>query len=259
MIALERFAGKYIDFPNTEPRRRRQMARKITITSLRHGNATLPHGMPTDAPNSARRLSWKGRMQALARREQLGNPEFDLILVSQEIRTAETAMVVAGEGTNSAPVVMLYELFTPHTGLIHDSLERLYGALVHSPLRAYYRAENAQDVLNMKNFGEDGWDAIEDQIDLFSDDINIRNVLVVGHGMYGVAMVHAKSPRMAEVLMDIPQGECEGFTVTLINEESESGDSWPVESIVPLPPLASLPSSTPSPSPAPAPSPVPAT
>lgn len=194
-----------------------------TITFLRHGHSTAPEG----APDKTRRLSDKGREQAQKRREQLGNPTFDLIICSQVIRTAETALEVAG-ADNIAPAVMLYELFTPHSGSQHDALNRLFAKLGHKPLSAYY-ADNPADVKEMRKFGAEGWVAIIDEIENFG----AENTLVVGHGMYSACMAHASHPKKAECLMDLAQSECDGFVVAL--EEDEVG--YYVKSVTPLPKL----------------------
>jgi phosphohistidine phosphatase SixA len=53
------------------------------ITFLRHGNAEKVDGQP----DISRKLSDKGRQQAQERRAKLGDPEFDLVLVSPAPQT----------------------------------------------------------------------------------------------------------------------------------------------------------------------------
>lgn len=200
------------------------MARQITF--LWHGNA---HELYEGAPDKLRRLSRKGRDQARERREQLGNPKFDLIICSQVIRTTETALEVAGKD-NIAPVVMLYELFTPHSGPVHDALERLFQKLGHQSLSAYY-ADDPADVKQMRRFGRIGWEIIISKIANTVISNSDYRVLVVGHDICLACMVNSSYPdETSECLMDLIQGECDGFVVKL----DECDD---VVSISLLPPL----------------------
>lgn len=200
------------------------MARRITF--LRHGNSVAPEG----APDKARRLSDKGRQQAQKRREQLGNPEFDLIITSQVIRTTETALEVAGED-NTAPMVALYELFTPHCGPQHDALDRLFKKLGHKTLSAYF-ADDPSDVAQMKQFGSNSWQVIMAAISAKDEDWIVDDVLVLGHGMYSALMAHCASAEHGECLLNLTTGECDGFIVEMDDEDDEK-----IASITPLPPL----------------------
>ncbi len=195
------------------------------MTFLRHARAVPPYGR---IPDNMRRLSAKGIRQAEKRRDQLGNPIFDLILCPSSDREVNTARVVAGED-NTAPAVMLYELSTPYSGSICDSLHRLFHRLGHVPLAMYY-AHDPADVQEMKQFGASGWRRIMDWVTLK----RAANILVVSHGVYPVCMIASADPNKAACLMNLVQPECGGFVVELNIDEHGLTD---IISVTPLPPL----------------------
>ena len=185
----------------------------LQITLLRHGrpDKSLPnHRLHT--------LSEEGRRQALERRAKLGNPEFDLVLHSELIRTRETASIIAGlDKSPATDVVCIPELFYKDEDSLGQVVERMFAKLGHTTLQKYY--EEARE--EMRSLAETADRAIGTEIIRF----NAHNVLVVGHGMLlqsaCIARTGQDEPFMSRIL-----GECEGYRLTL-----QDGGTYSVEII----------------------------
>jgi len=173
----------------------------MQFTLIRHGKADA-----TASPDHrVRPLSEEGKAQATARREKLGNPQFDLVCHSILGRTRETAMIIA-EPQNGTPVVTVPGLFYEERDLRGEAVDRLFGKLGHAAPREYM-SEAEDEIISLAN---ETIDAIYQEI----AQTGAQNVLVVGHGILLQALARTLT-KLDEPFMSCICGECEGFVIRL--------------------------------------------
>mgnify|MGYP001586647535 FL=1 len=217
VIALEKYTGgtEYLSAnQKTINQEGGLMGIQRTLTCVRHGEAVVPKG----STDGIRHLSEKGRRQAAERRRSLEDPSYGLVIVSSQIRTMETALVVSGMENNRDAHYRIDEAPEIYTPLAHDNgsrtarktLEDMYRELAGQPLSTYLvQPEFQVHVLNQ--FGERAWSAVMNEI------VNreIPDTLVVGHDVYLQAMALAASPHRGQVVLDRTLDECGGFEMDL--------------------------------------------
>lgn len=190
------------------------MAIQRTVTCVRHGEALVPKGSRDDV----RHLSDKGRRQAVERRKSLDDPSYGLVIVSSQIRTMETALVVSGVEDNPGlhyRIVEVPEIYTPlaqdnGSRTARKTLEDMYRELAGQPLSTYLvQPEFQVHVLNQ--FGERAWSAVMNEIVNWE----VPDILVVGHDVFLQAMALAASPYRGQVVLDRTLDECGSFEMEL--------------------------------------------
>lgn len=178
----------------------------LRITFLRHGNADK-----NSADHRLHPLSEVGKKQAMARREALGLPNFDLVINSPLRRTKETAMIVAGLD-QSAATIAVPALFPEKDHMYAPAMDKAFEKLGHAPLRDYW-AIGAEKAITFCALEAQG------MIALIIDKTHSKNILIVGHGMLiqALCMMFAEcnEPFMTRVLK-----ECEGYRLTLADDGS---------------------------------------
>lgn len=173
----------------------------MQFTLIRHGKADA-----TASPDHrVRPLSEEGKAQAAARREKLGNPQFDLVCHSILGRTRETAMIIA-EPKSGTLVVAVSGLFYEERDLRGEAIDRLYSKLGAATPREYM-SEAEDEITSLAN---ETVNAIYDEI----AQTGALNVLVVGHGILIQALARALT-KLDEPFMSCVCGECEGFRIRL--------------------------------------------
>ncbi|MEK7551912.1 MAG: histidine phosphatase family protein [Patescibacteria group bacterium] len=181
----------------------------LRITFLRHGNT-----VKTAGDHRTHVLSDTGRAQAMARREQLGNPQFDLICHSGLARTEETARIVAGLAAEE-PTVEVDGLFYDAAFPGAQALDAAFKKLGYATLDAYYREGPGVSgpIATLACIAAERID------ELIESDAPTR-MLVVGHAVLLPASCLAFTEGADEVekriFLEANIGECEGFQINMI-------------------------------------------
>lgn len=118
---------------------------------LRHGNTERQSELQKilesyDYKNDIKRnLTAKGRQQARKRREQLGNPVFDLCVVSPPKRCKQTAGILLGDSKiKMIEVPTLYSTPKEETGKL---MWEVFRELLYAPLPTYLQSEIGEIII----------------------------------------------------------------------------------------------------------------
>lgn len=185
---------------------------QCSVTFVRHGNA-----VPLSAGGSdhERPLSERGRQQARERGGKIGDPSFDLVLLSPTRRTKETALYLR-ERENHVPrtELTLTELFTPKSE-DGEVLDDMFARLKYAPLDVY-RQEPPAKVGCLRRFGDTAWSAILKKI----EETGATSVLVVGHAVLlpqigWTACDENSDPDLLSSLLSLNMPECGAFRLEL--------------------------------------------
>jgi broad specificity phosphatase PhoE len=179
-----------------------------TLTCLRHSKTPSLEEGAND--KTSRHLTQEGIDIALRRREALGDPKFDFIIVSSAARTLETANVIAGTEKGAVPIVEIDELYPSG-----DDMDRAFTKLRYAPYGEYVEDKDGRCVMATgKRMASVAHEALAMQPDK-------QNILLVGHAVVLTAMVaemhNGVGNKLANVdeMMDYALNECEGYVLTL--------------------------------------------
>lgn len=92
-----------------------------------------------------RNLTAKGKQQARERREQLGNPAFDLCIVSPPERCRQTAGFLLGD--SEAEMIEVPSLYPAPRGETGKSMWGAFRELMYAPLSVYLQSEISEVIL----------------------------------------------------------------------------------------------------------------
>lgn len=182
-----------------------------TITFIRHGHTEWHED------DLQRVLSARGTEHAVECRVKLGNPSFDLMLVSRAIRTRQTGEIISGSQKIGAEEI--HSLLPPPD----PDLDALFNKLGYAPLRAYLDADNlgAQKLMYWAQVAASN---IRDKVIMRALGLESGrasgglSILVVGHAVVLPAVgfelcrtVTGDLPDECGEVMLLNLGECEGF------------------------------------------------
>lgn len=178
-----------------------------TFTLLRHGQTGKAER------DFDRRLTEEGVRQALARRESLGHPTFDLVIASPAKRAADTAAIAADDSI----IVILSELYASSDPADRATIEHLFDKLGYAPLREYHRA-GGEDAFN--RYAAAACEAIRKTTALCSYDKD-PHILVVGHAVLINSIAATLFGQDSDLILDANLGEVEGFRVMLNDKKAD--------------------------------------
>jgi phosphohistidine phosphatase SixA len=175
------------------------MARLLEMYFIRHGNT----GPAANDP--IRELTEKGIVQALARREALGNPDFDLVLSSTALRAKQTAVLVANVPMEQ--VIPVETLYLPINKADEAALEVLFAKLMYAPLRTYREADTTGIL--------DRYASDNDATTLrYITETSAQRILITGHAVMLNVIVSEVIGGDTDLILDTALDEAGGFKVT---------------------------------------------
>ncbi|MFH1425511.1 MAG: histidine phosphatase family protein [archaeon] len=143
----------------------------MKVIFLRHGQAEHNvHNEINQDPNIPVHLTPKGKKQAVEAKKKLGEIEFDVVFVSDFIRTQETAEIVSKDW--GVPIFVDERISEAKTGFEGKSAVE-------------YNLDSAHDFYNFKVKGRESWNDVVKRVKNFLKDLKkekYENVLVVTHG-----------------------------------------------------------------------------
>lgn len=173
-----------------------------TISFFRHGKTDKAQ------PDSARRLTDEGKMQAARRRHKLGDPSFHTGYASPLQRTHETLEILSGGNCVRVKTVneLLHDTSTDSGKLIDAAFEKLGYASIADYLNKSDDATKAALV----EYGERAWNALKTKMGSSRE-----NDIVVGHAvLLGLLIMAAHPNAPTEEIYTLNFGECEGIKLS---------------------------------------------